>query len=319
MDMKKDLLKILPEWCADVPFQIKGVAVKEAHQAFLKAKGRPKFRALKNPEQSCFIPKSAIRKTGVYPRVSGKGLFFHEALPECPKDSRLVWRYGKWWIAVPYTENRERAEKQGPVVALDPGVRSFISFYSTDSSGNIGKGDFSRIQRLCVHSDNLISKRDRCGNKQKRRALTKAVRRMRGKIRSLINELHFKTAKFLTDNFGVILLPTFETSRMGRKAGRKIRKKSVRMMMTFAHYRFRQILKWKASLAGAVVADCCEAYTSKTHPQTGEIRNVGGAKWIKLNDGSRADRDIVGARNILLRALVDSPADFTVSAVGDHQ
>ncbi|WP_369692230.1 zinc ribbon domain-containing protein [Desulfonema ishimotonii] len=97
---------------------------------------------------------------------------------------------------------------------------------------------------------------------------------------------------------------------MAQKAGRKIRKKSVRMMLTFSHYRFRQILRWKASQSGAVVADCCEAYTSKTHPQTGEIRNIGSAKWIKLKDGSGADRDITGARNILLRALVDSPADF---------
>ncbi|WP_369692221.1 RNA-guided endonuclease InsQ/TnpB family protein [Desulfonema ishimotonii] len=316
MDIKKDLLKILPEWCKDVPFQIKGIAVKEAHQAFFKAKGRPKFRAKKYPEQSCFIPKTAIKKTGIYPRVSGKGLYFHETLPECPGDSRLIWRYEKWWLAVPFTEKLRKAENQGPVVALDPGVRSFISFYSPDFSGNIGKGDFSRIQRLCHHLDNLISERDRCRNKQKRRAMTKASRRMRHKINNLISELHFKTAKFLTDNFSVILLPTFETKQMSQKAGRKIRKKSVRMMLTFSHFRFRQILNWKASQAGAVVVDCREAYTSKTHPQTGEIRNIGGAKWIKLNDGSRADRDIVGARNILLRALVDSPADF-VCEVGN--
>ncbi|MDM8551497.1 transposase [Desulfobacterales bacterium HSG2] len=316
MDIKKDMIEILPAWCSDVPYQIKGIAVKEAHQAFFKANGRPKFRARKNSEQSCFIPKSAIRKTGIYPRISGKGLYFHEDLPECPKDSRLVWRYEKWWLAVPHTEKLRKTENQGPVVALDPGVRSFISFYSPDFSGNIGKGDFSRIQRLCCHLDNLISKRDRCKNKQKRRSLTKATRRMRAKIRDMITELHYKTAKFLTDNFSVILLPTFETGQMTLKGGRKIRKKTARMMLTFSHYRFKGILRWKASQNGAVVADCCEAYTSKTHPQTGEVRKVGGAKWIRLTDGSMADRDITGARNILLRALADSPTDF-ICAVND--
>ena len=35
--------------------------------------------------------------------------------------------------------------------------------------------------------------------------------------------------------------------------------------------------------------------------------NIGGAKSIKLLNGNRVDRDINGARNILLRALVDSP------------
>jgi putative transposase len=55
------------------------------------------------------------------------------------------------------------------------------------------------------------------------------------------------------------------------------------------------------------VVDCSEAYTSKTHPQTGYVRDIGSAKTVKFLDGSRADRDVIGARNILLRALVDSP------------
>ena len=39
MEIKKDLLKQLPKWCDDTPFQIKAIAVKEAHQAYWKAKG----------------------------------------------------------------------------------------------------------------------------------------------------------------------------------------------------------------------------------------------------------------------------------------
>lgn len=313
MDIKKDLLKHLPAWCDPIPFQVKGIAIKEAHQAFFKAKGHPKFRSRKNSEQSCFIPKTAIKQSGIYPRVSGPGLYYQESLPQDIKDSRLIWRFEKWWIAIPHKAHLLRAESQGRVVALDPGIRSFMSFYSLDYSGNIGKGDFSRIQRLCVHFDNLISKRDKCTNKQKKRALTKASRRMRGKIKHLISELHFKTAKFLIDNFDMILLPTFETKQMSSKAKRKLRKKSVRSMLTLSHFKFKQILKWKAEQSGKTVVDCSEAYTSKTHPQTGEIKNIGGARWIKLLDGSRACRDIVGARNIMLRALVDSPELFKLA------
>ena len=313
MDIKKDMLKHLPAWCDPVPFQIKGIAIKEAHGAFWKAKGQPQFRSKKNSEQSCYIPKSAIKQTGIYPRISGPGLHYQESLPQNIKDSRLIWRFEKYWIAIPHKAYCLKAENQSQTVALDPGIRSFMSFYSPDYSGNIGKGDFSRIQRLCAHLDNLISRRDKCTNKQRRCSLTKASRRARGKIKYLISELHFKTAKFLLDNFDIILLPTFETKQMACKAKRKIRKKSVRAMLTFSHYKFKQILKWKASLAGKTVVDCGEAYTSKTHPQTGEIKNIGGAKWIKLLDGSRADRDVIGARNILLRSLVDTPDLFQVA------
>ena len=130
---------------------------------------------------------------------------------------------------------------------------------------------------------------------------------MQKKIKNLVNELHCKTSKFLTDNFDVILLPTFETSQMVLKNNRKIRSKTVRNMSTFAHYRFKQRLKWKALLTGKYVIDVSEAYTSKTHPQTGKIEKIGGAKWIKLLNGSRVHRDIVGAFNIMLKALGDFP------------
>ena len=93
--------------------------------------------------------------------------------------------------------------------------------------------------------------------------------------------------------------------------GRKIRKKSVRSMLTFSHYKFKQFLKWKCEQTGKTVLDVDESYTSKTHPQTGKIRNIGSAKRIRLLDGSWVNRDIVGAFNILLKALTDSSTQLS--------
>jgi len=70
-------------------------------------------------------------------------------------------------------------------------------------------------------------------------------------------------------------------------------------------------LKHKAFEFGKEVIEVCEAFTSKTHPETGEIKKVGSAKRIKLLNGQWINRDIVGARNILLRALVDQPHKVT--------
>jgi putative transposase len=41
------------------------------------------------------------------------------------------------------------------------------------------------------------------------------------------------------------------------------------------------------------------------------VKKVGSAKRIKLLNGQWINRDIVGARNILLRTLVDQPHVFT--------
>lgn len=135
-----------------------------------------------------------------------------------------------------------------------------------------------------------------------------AATRIRGKIKNLVDELHKKTARFLVDNFDVILLPTFETSQMSSKAKRRIRSKSVRQMLTLSHYKFKQFLKHKAFENSKVVLDVNEAYTSKTVSWTGEvIHNLGGAKVIKSSDGRVMPRDWNGARGIFLRASVDTP------------
>ncbi|AOW99274.1 transposase [Moorena producens PAL-8-15-08-1] len=313
--IKTDILNDLPEWCKEVPYQIKSIAIKDACTAVREAKkkykktfqiNRVRFRSRKNPVQSCYIPKSAVSEAGIYHTKLGN-LIYSEVLPTDICDCRLVSKNGEYYLTVPHKVAKTIAENQGRVVAIDPGVRTFLTFFSETSIGKIGNGDFSRIQRLCQHLDQLLSKISKPKGGQKRR-MKKAARRMIARIQNLIDELHHKAAKFLVDHFDVILLPTFETSQMSRKKNRKIRSKTVRNLLTFSHYRFKEFLKHKANETGKVVVDVCEAYTSKTVSWTGELLNIGGSKIIKSKvDGRSMDRDINGARGIFLRALGDTP------------
>ena len=139
--------------------------------------------------------------------------------------------------------------------------------------------------------------------------MRRAAERMTVRIQSLINELHHKTARYLVDNFDVILLPAFETSDMVARGQRRIRSKTVRNLLSFAHHRFRNFLKHKASENGRTVLIVNEAYTSKTVSCTGEINHkLGGRRTVRSSDGRRMDRDHNGARGIFLRALGDTPS-----------
>jgi len=180
-----------------------------------------------------------------------------------------VSAYGQHHLTVPHESPREQVENQDiRVVAIDPGIRTFATFFSETSVGEIGKGDFSRIQRLCHHLDDLISRMSKANCAAKKR-MKLAASRMRLKIRS----------------------------------------KSVRSMLTFAHYRFKQFIKHKAFEFGKTVLDVNEAYTSKTVSWTGEInQKLGGAKFVKSADGQVMSRDKNGARGIFLRALADLPS-----------
>ena len=319
--IKGPILAALPAWCAEIPYQIKSRAIYDACKATTQVKILTKqgarrddgsllevhFRTRHDPVQSFYVPKSAVSAHGLYHTLLGR-LKFREAVPPQHRDCRCVCAYDAYYLTIPVTERRREAENQGRVVSLDPGIRSFITFFAEDACGKFAHGDFSRIQRLCSHLDRLISRADTSPSHAKAR-LYKAAARMRRQVRCLIDELHHKVALFLVKHFDVILLPTFETSQMVMRGARKLRKKSVRNMLTFAHYRFKMFLKHKACEYGKTVIDVCEAYTSKTVSWTGEIiYNLGGRKVIQSKkDGQRMDRDWNGARGIMLRALEDTP------------
>ena len=235
----------------------------------------------------------------------GKGKVSERDTDAEVKDSQLVMEHGnRYFLCVLYLEKKKPREPMGRIVALDPGVRDFMTFFSEDSFGWLGHQCINRIQRLCQHCDNLYSRATQ-EKRPLRRALRKAANKILVKIRNLIDELHKKIAHFLVKHFDFILLPTFETKQMTMRAKRKLRKKSVRQMLTLSHYRFKAFLKQKALEYGVQVVDVCEAYTSKTVSWTGErVANLGGSKVIKSSDDHRMDRDLNGARGIFIKNAV---------------
>lgn len=81
-------------------------------------------------------------------------------------------------------------------------------------------------------------------------------------------------------------------------------------MLTWSHFTFRQHLIHKAREYGVNVYLCHEDYTSKTCTKCREINNVGGKEYFTcVSCGLSIDRDVNGARNILLCALGDAPLD----------
>lgn len=305
----------LPDWAKSVPYQIKKIAVKDACLAVKKAKAdfkkdgqvrSCKFRSRKDTKQSVYIPKSAIKGCGIYHTILGQSKL-KEALPNEFSDGRLTLAYGEYYLVVSEKVQPRQTDNQGRVVALDPGVRTFMTFFSESSYGWLGDDSNLQIQKLCFKLDKLISRISKAKSVQKRR-FKKAADRLKAKIQHLVKELHHKTARFLVDSFDVILLPSFESSQMVSKSRRKIRSKTVRQMLSLSHYQFKKHLEWKAWESGKVaLTDINEAYTSKTVSWTGEVKKIGGSRVIKDADGNRMNRDLNGARGIFLRALVDTP------------
>ena len=81
-------------------------------------------------------------------------------------------------------------------------------------------------------------------NKYLKRKLHKKILLLNEKIRNKVDEIHWKTINYLTNNYKNILLPSFEIQQMTKNLHRKTN----REMLFWSHYKFKQRLIWKCNL-----------------------------------------------------------------------
>jgi putative transposase len=92
---------------------------------------------------------------------------------------------------------------------------------------------------------------------------------------------------------------------MSNKKNRKINKKTTRNMLGLCHFKFLEKLKFKCNEYQRNLIIVSEEYTSKTCGNCGKINDkLGGSKTFNCNKCNVSiDRDINGARNILIKYL----------------
>lgn len=300
-----------PEWAFDCPQRIREHAINDACNAVKNAKKKfmqtgqfqeVHFRTKKDRVQRFGFDAKSLKDGFVFRETERKICFYVTENHESSEieGTRIVREDGRYFVIIPQSRYIKMPENQRfDCVAIDPGVRTFATFYSEQAHGKIGEGDFKKVFRLCLGLDKLYSKMTKAKS-QKKRNMRKAAGRLRWKIYDLIEELHKKTASFLVTRFDKIFLPAFETAQMVTK----LRSKTARSMLSFAHFRFKSFLKAKAEEYSCEVVDCNEAYTSKTCSYCGEIHNIGSKKMMRCECGANVDRDGNGARGIFLRALL---------------
>ena len=142
--------------------------------------------------------------------------------------------------------------------------------------------------------------------KRKRYRLRRVMRRIHLRIRNSVDEFHKKCALWLCTSYKCILLPSFDVSTMVQRGKRKINSKTARSMLTWGHYRFRQRLIGKSLFfpqTKVIVTE--EPYTSKTCGACGFVNYELGSKKVFRCPECKVelDRDVNGARNVLLRYL----------------
>jgi len=277
-------------------------AVKAAKKKYLKTKQFQEvgYRRRKDRRDSFYVDKQSVKPTGIFVR-SFSNWHITEEIGEVKYDCRMIHDRGRFWLCVPYDKPVRRSDNQGRIIALDPGVRTFLTGFHDGGFIHFGENDMQVVFKELYVMDRMISKRDR--NCQK------AIDRRRWRVKNLITEMHCQLASWLTSSFGTVVIPPFAASA---KMMSKLRSKTCRALLTWSHATFLNRLKNKAVENGCTVVVQPEAYTSKTCSACGKIRNIGSAKsWTCRGCGVTWDRDENAARGILLRALIDQSSYFS--------
>ena len=244
--------------------------------------------------------------------LSGK-----EGVRAVTRDCKMTLDFrGRFYLCVPIpvdTPPVAKAEAERTVVALDPGVRAFQTYYSPETHGAYAEGErgFARIYAHCQQLDETVSlKAQHPKSRASQRACANALVRLRARIRNLVDETHKKVALDLVRRFDTVLIPDFKTKQMAQRKNREdgkprtLRSKTARSMLTWAHYRFRERLTHKALAMGKEVVTVTEEYTSKTCGCCGHVNPKFSSKAFKCAAcGVEMDRDANGARNIFLKHI----------------
>ena len=192
-------------------------------------------------------------------------------------------------------------------------MRTFQTAYDADGRVmHFGENSGRRLRGMHRHADHLrrqwtAARKDPKKEHKVARALHEKWRKYLDKITRRVRALHEQTATWLLQHYRVILVSNMETSKMVRRE-RRLHPTTRREMLQLAHYRFRQLLVSMARRKPwCRVIEVGEDYTTQTCGKCGKLhKEIGSDKTFccpQSNCDFTCDRDVNGARNILLRYL----------------
>jgi putative transposase len=323
VSQKHSIEKYLPSYHKEIPEEVMNStyrdftkAIKASRELFkskIKSGERTTFpelgfKTLKDNSSSIEIQSRSFKLIGdrrikFFQTFLGKeGIEIKEELPTMNYSVRLVrTRSKEFYLCIPRVCTFEQTTT-GRACAIDPGVRDFITIY--DPSGlviGVTDGD-NKLRRRCDAIDRMQAQLSVEKRKRVRARLRKTIYRTYQKIKRMIDDCHQKVSSWLASNYNEVLLPSFETSKMVKKEGRKISKRTAREMLNWSQYKFKEMLRMKMERAGGRLIECSEYYSSKTCTRCGRLNhNLGSSKIFDCPSCTHvSDRDVNAARNIYM-------------------
>ena len=273
-------------------------------------KFRLKYWKHNRPSQTLEIEKLIIKNNEVCPlrlntndkiRYSYNG---KECVPNITSGVKINYNriLNKYTLLVPIKETPYRCDnKSKNLISLDPGLRTFMTGISENESVKIGN-NVNKIIEKDIKRINKIKDNERIPKKTKKKN-EKTINR---KIKNKVDDLHWKTANYLVNNYECILLGDMSAKGIVSKNSSILSNTQKVACLRTNYYVFSQRLAFKCKERDVTFKLVDERYTSQTCSCCGNInKDLGGSNIYNCKECKTIiDRDINGARNIYIKSLL---------------
>jgi len=202
-------------------------------------------------------------------------------------------------LFIPEEFETEIKIKKNEIISLDPGLRTFMTGITQKRKVEIGSGINNSIEEY-IKRLNRIKENDCIPDDIKKRN----ERMINRKIENKITDMHWKTIKYLTNNYDYILIGDMSAKEIVKRDSSILSKTQKVACLRTQYYKFNQRLEYKCKTKGVGFNIINESYTSKTCSICGHIKDdLGGDKIFKCEKCKTImNRDVNGARNIYIKS-----------------
>ena len=239
-------------------------------------------------------------------------------LPPINHDVRIKKRVnGKFILQIPcdpmYTRKQIK-ETQDAMCGIDPGGRSFNTIYDPSNVKCYQVGIENDKIQIKIYQNQIDKAQFRlkkaCKKKQRQAKQDRItqLKKLHLKLKTFVHHIHLTLSSELVANYKHIALGKIPVSQIVKKDRlNHLSKKSNRELLCWSHYQFRQRLLNRAAGTDCNVIIQNESYTSQTCGRCGyRNKNLGSSLTYECPKCQyETHRDVNGARNILLKSLLN--------------
>ena len=327
MKNNRDMTIDDPEkWLEEIPYDTRQLAISAALDAIKSSfallknghidKFSMRMKTKKDKKQVFYVNDKAIKNLNLFPTklnihskliVKKKYRRYYNYIPD---SDCIIQKDGfNYYILIP--KEKEfiiDKEKKYDIVSLDPGVRTFQSFYTPDGIvGDLGNQQLknkimkyeNKIDTLKSISQKIKNKGTNSKIKRKLMKIEKRCFKLKTKASNIIKDFQWKISSFLCKTYKTILLPVFKSQELKNN----LNSKNNRLLDILSHFKFQEKMKYQSIKYGCDLKIVTEEYTTKTCGRCGCINNfIGSSKIFWCNKCNiTLERDYQAARNILIK------------------